>query len=447
MEFLAIADADRVQEYVFVPSELKMIRGASRLHVNLIETLGAGIRPPNRRISANGGVVLGAFATELEAAAFCRTAERKFADETASASVTTAYNAYPAGTFGKSRKRLLEQLEINKRSRASSAANCGNPLLVTCEKCGLREACTGGRDGEVLCKSCSIKRSESDRNVFAQPGSTPAESFEKIGEASSPENYLAIVYIDIDKLGRYLDDYMKSADASEEMCGKLSGCIDKAVRDSVMEAALPFAKSTLLTHEVLLMGGDDAVIALPASGAVSFLLRFEEEFVKPERWGGFKIPIFSAAMVMAHSHFPISEFLRIAKRMLRSAKEVQKENSVYFSVISGPGEDSELAGGGLARTAKPYPIRAFEHLANGIQELKQGKVPTSKIKALYGLAWETPLQGDLEYLYLLTRLSDEHRGILLKPELLGHQLWSTGSNGRFTRACDIVELWEFVHAE
>lgn len=66
---LAIADADRIHDYVFGPRALKLIRGASALQTELNKTVLPGIAAAwqGKCISAAGGTVLAKFPGEEQA--------------------------------------------------------------------------------------------------------------------------------------------------------------------------------------------------------------------------------------------------------------------------------------------------------------------------------------------------------------------------------------------
>lgn len=430
MEYLAIADADRIQEYVFSPHELKMVRGASALHGQLIKEIGDHIVSPNRRISAAGGVVLGAFASKDAADEFCRKAEKTFLKKTHSATVTTAAWEYPSGQFKKSWEQLLLQLERNKRARSVATFRGGSPFWVACEACGLRWASEALDEGEVFCPSCVTKRVNSKR-----PEGGP-EDFEAIGLKSKPQNYLAIVYIDIDRLGEYLRRNV----SLEADCTAVSEGIDTAVRESVAAGLAGVAPDW---HEILLIGGDDAYVALPADLAFEFTSGFARAFGRKDRWTKFPAPVFSVSIVIAHSHFPISEFLRIGKRLMRSAKRKRDKASVHCAIISASLEDRRNSDDVRARTGYPYELEEFQKLLDTVRELKRNKAPASQIKALYGIAWQGRAQAELDYLFLLTRLDREHRDTV--RGFLGGSLWKERGGVESTCAPDLVELWEFVH--
>jgi hypothetical protein len=466
MRYLAIADADRVQEYIFVPGRLKMIRGASALHKKLVGGLGDRLIPGDRTISSSGGVTLVSLSTAASAEQFCRQAEERFWNETHGATVTTAWIGYDEGlsdtekddNFVKARTKLLAKLEREKRSRRTAAFRAGNSFWVSCQECGLHPAhkFNPQQPEGYLCRSCLDK--------LEYLWTTPPEShetFEELGSESVPGNYLAIVYIDIDRLGKYLDDNTRS----EEACKDLSGRIDSAMQEAAKEAQKKANRREEARRAAggkppganiaieLLVGGDDAVVAIAAHHAAQFVLDFEKEFIRAgvgengtptNRWVPYPEPYFSAAIVTAHSHFPFSEHLRLCKQLLRVAKERADENSAYWAVLTESMAERET-GASLARTGNPYSLSEFARMIAGIRDLKSAGAPRNKIAALYPISWQGKMQAELDYLYLLTRLEREPRRLLC--DLAGASLWKSDTRGEYTRAADIAEMWEFVDAD
>src|ERR1039457_7013452 len=75
-QFLAIADADKIHDYVFSPHELRLIKGGSFLQssLNTWELKRTAYWCGGRWISANGGTVVAKFHTQVQADNFCREA-------------------------------------------------------------------------------------------------------------------------------------------------------------------------------------------------------------------------------------------------------------------------------------------------------------------------------------------------------------------------------------
>ena len=158
VKYLAIADADRVQEYVFTPPALQYVRGASELQKDAIEEIkyhaGAGI------VYANGGVALAEFGDEERARAFCARATEIFREKTDTAGVTTAIAAYEGDEFQSGWKRVRDAVENRKRQRNWVRPLGPHWLQVACERCGERAAETdmdehGTR--RIVCRTCKLK--------------------------------------------------------------------------------------------------------------------------------------------------------------------------------------------------------------------------------------------------------------------------------------------------
>jgi hypothetical protein len=268
---------------------------------------------------------------------------------------------------------------------------------------------------------------------------------EAIGAVSRPENYIAFLYIDLDRLGKFLKD---NAGNSEADYRHLSQAIDKAVVQGVRGTCEEMFPARQAVYEILLMGGDDAVLVVPAQHGFEFVRLFEcrlkKEFSREcgERW---QVPPFSAGMVIAHSHFPISEFLRHANELLASAKTVVDVDALDYAILTPSMTDSVLderrkiaiRGGGHSRTRKPYVLKDFADLIDAVGRLKPN-IAASKLKTLYGIAYESVGQATLDYWYLLDRLEEETANEL--RSLVGRDLWREAA----TNAADVAELAEFI---
>lgn len=246
---------------------------------------------------------------------------------------------------------------------------------------------------------------------------------------------------------------MRQHGTTEEQWRSLSGDVNDAVISAV-RAGCKGLHEVEAPCQVLLAGGDDAVVALPADHLFRFLNGFRREF-ESRRFldGQAPSPTYSVGAILANSHYPIFEFRRLAEELMRSAKQIEREeSSIDFAILTASmtdgiiNERDRLARRTLGprRTAKPYTISEFFGLEERVRELKAAGVPSSKIKALYRMVYEGRLQADLDYLYLLSRLESEHRDVLRRA--VGPQLWKPGPNGgEITVAADLVEIWDFVH--
>jgi hypothetical protein len=452
-QFLAIADADKIHDYVFSPHELKLIKGGSFLQYRLnTETLPMEARKngdkPDPCISANGGTVVAKFSTRPLAEGFCRTAETVYRKRTAAATVSTAVARYPKNEWVQAKRELDDRLEQDKHSRRKRQFNGASPLWTTCQACGLYPAAHPyytPSDKRWICRACRIRKDRSN-DPPEWFGTLPsAETFEDIGGASHPDNYIGFLYVDLDRLGRFIQEQ----GTTEDRWKALSSGVDEAVRSSVSSGCRALDGTPC---QVLLAGGDDAIVALPADQVFRFVRGFQEGF-QGRRVLDVELPAYSMGLILANSHYPIFEFRRLAEELMRSAKRIEGENSIDFEILTASMTDSitdqrdRMARRTLGprRTAKPYTIKEFLRLEATVGKLKEKGVPSSKVKSLYRMVYQGKYQADLDYLYLLSRLEATPRGALV--EAVGQQLWRPGpKDGEMTTvAADLVEIWDFVH--
>lgn len=455
MEYLCLSDADAIHAYVFAPRELRLIRGGSALQRKASERVAQKASHSGRLIFAGGGSVLAALPDKDSANEFCRNAQAFYREATEIATTSITWVEYP-GDFGRAYNQLRFRLEQVKQNRAVIHFNGSNPYWVSCQSCGLHPVAAESRPPEpkLICHPCQQRDGEA--SAIRKDPSEPAD-FEEIARDANPQNYLAIVYLDFDRLGRYLDRQLEGVEDRfrEERFRVLSSRIDRAMQWAVQEAGKPGSRNL-----PLLIGGDDAVIAMAAENTISFLAGFRrrlDDFWRNEgehdklRSSALEKPAerppISAGIVMAHSHFPISEFMRIAEDLLRSAKGLKDLDAVDYEIVTNSmvgkvvSERAKLA---KRRTAKPYRWDEFETMASGLAQLKAQNIPASKLKALYRISYHSDFQADLEYVHLLSRLEPKHRDLLRRA--IGPTLWSRrDDNGVVTtNAVDLADLWEFV---
>lgn len=282
------------------------------------------------------------------------------------------------------------------------------------------------------CESCDAKWKKGEKE------SREYDNFEDLADQSHPPNYLALIYLDLDGMGRYFRKYIKS----KKSCGEVSEAVDNAVRESVTYAIEEISDSqSPLPASELLVGGDDAVVMLQSHLAIPFMDRFEALFMQPNRWSGNPVPTFSAGVIYAHSHFPISEFVSLAKRACSEAKEMIGAHSLSFQLIT-----SALAGTASGpATANPYTTGEFQALASHVRAMKRGEVPRSKINQLHAVSQLSRREGELAYGNLLARCGRPLRQALERA--VGTSLWFQRKDGSWaTRGAAVAELWEFVRA-
>jgi hypothetical protein len=487
---LAIIDADRIHEYVFSPHRLRLIRGGSNIErdLNEVEMLRCLPRPTEgnvdwsdpreprildspslganspcgwEAISAGGGTALIEFADRTAAENYCREVEQKFHERTGVASATWVVEDWD-GSFGSTLGKAQAALALRKEGRTELVFDGTSPYWKFCEDCGRRPATVVYKDPEertrLCCLACDLRRQAPERGEYLEEISRTAgvklgdlRDLSALGEQSRPENYLAMVYVDVDRLGKYLHQYGAESKQSFRL---LSGKVRHAILRGAVEgcAAICAHASELMVppFEVLLIGGDDALLMVAADRVFTFLDRFAERY--HESLAG--VPheerlSFSAGVVWAHQQFPVAQFRARAEELVRSAKSrsgdavdwlVASEATVEsLSVLRGRAKSARLES-----TAKPYSLDEFRKLWGTAKKWKEAGVPATKVKALYPMAYQSEELSVFEYWTLFGRLRPEHQ--LLFNDVFPGGMW-VGQGLRQTKAADLVELWDFVQAE
>jgi hypothetical protein len=455
-QWLAIVDADKIHDYVFSPHELKLVKGGSFLQwrLNTLDLKRKVLESRGRLVSASGGTVVARFETAEQAQGFCRIAASEFHQKTSIATVSSAVERFPSGEWSEAKLKLDALLELDKFGKRAPCFRGAGPFWATCQACGMQSAAHAYYPSEKkwICDACRFRKEESGKGPrWLRP--YQVETFEDIGTAAKPENYMAFVYVDLDRLGRYMRDH----GTTQERWKRLSRDVNSAIVASVV-AGCETVKKAEAPVQVLLAGGDDAIVVLPANHIFRFLQSFSERY-RMRRFlaGDAPQPTYSAGVVMAHSHYPIFEFRRLAEELLRSAKQIDREGekikpaSVDFAILTASMTDSVLRDRdrlvrrtlGPRRTASPYTLDEFLRLEEHVRLLKDEGVPSAQVRRLYPMVYQGEMQAELDYLYLLSRLQKNHRQALL--DTVGPCLWRNGPHGsRVTEAADLVEIWHFI---
>jgi len=453
--YLAVVDADRIQSYVFSSRELKQIRGGSRILRELTETKLPEKLGPGEQIVAGGGRVFAVFGQRDQAVAYCRRAAEYFKSFTAASGATWAVATWD-DDWGLALDRVFGNLELNKSGRGEASPNSGSPYWKTCEKCGIYPASRSfpeGGDTQLYCAACAKRRdySESGRLVAESTkmaGCSLSEigSFEDLGSHSRPENYLALVYLDLDRLGAYLKtEGRRCKERYAEISKEIKAVVESSMTAGCAAACREMTEGEHVPFEVLLMGGDDAVVMLAAQAVFPFLEAFDRQFqaLLPKL-------SFSAGVVWAHQQFPIAQFLARAKELVRSAKQ-KRGNTVDWLIVTQamikPIEDLRRLSSrdGYERTRRPCEIRDFVALRDTVRTWKSAGMPSRKVKDLYCAAHEGFEQGVLDYWFAYSRLEETHRFLWNEFFPNPEGLWENTSPRR-TGAADLAELWDFVEA-
>jgi hypothetical protein len=338
-------DVRNIQEYIFGSPHLLEMRGASALIdffdraavPDLIDQHGGW------KVFSGGGNFLARFDKETAAAALAEAVRNAFLELTGSEGITVA-SVTSGESFPKAHAELRRVLRRAKSAPQGVRALASMPFLKRCESCA-REAADELRrvPGRVrdqwIGPACLLKQEMHGllrRAGKARPredhrhpvlGLATAPKVEAVTDllrgAKLPADFqelagdddLALVAADGNGLGDWFEDL------EIEEVKRLSAAVDAALRralDAATEAAFPGDGNPSL--QVLICGGDDLVVALPARRGLDFARTLLASFAvesprEPGRMAGI-----AAGLLFAKPSFPFRQAHALAVSLLGRAK-------------------------------------------------------------------------------------------------------------------------------
>lgn len=534
-DFLVQIDVPSIKSYVFGTDPLNEVRGASarldRLNRHEMgRVLGEHLGMAElETIYANGGsaqfIVRRCDADTVEAA--CRRMIRSIREQTGG-EVRPAYGIAPLPDDGAYRG-AVSQAHFQLRCRRGFAGGHHSastlPAIMECRSASHLPAVRvnfGAEGDRMLSEASRIKASEGrearagavwHRWMEHLSGSGPWPAHEEwpdlrcadvnaIGERSSWRNYVGVVYADGNAMGKVVQ-----ALDSPETCRRFSEIVDDSIReacflglDAVMQEAVERIRGAIererrpppLPADILLLGGDDLLVALPADRALDFALRATSEFERltrakidsvkedgarrffQERLGdsGFTI---SCGVAIVRSTYPFYLALDLAEQLLRSAKRNPSEKSgthdtarIDFHVVAGANShaleqvrtDTYCADSKAPRTLRPLTPAQLQEVRDAVRDLRLANFPRSKLHELLDAALTAqPRHAERRIRETFARArhgagSSQRRALWdavqrLRPA--GHEVrfpWFQSGDRRFLCVADVVDAYDlFQHTE
>ncbi len=426
---------------------------------------------------------------------FCKLLEHNYRSETTIAGITTWIEPQRDGEgFPACVERAEYGLRRRKEGKARDVALMANPYYKVCELCGRMPAEGKPVDETHICCACRAqmehanlyKHSPMYQAIERASGPAPInwpESLEDIGRASVPEGYIGLIYSDGNRMGKRRQDALKECNPheAEERYRRFSACVDKATRwamvDAVMESLPPGASGNSCPVQFFITGGDDMLAAVPAHLAMPMALRFAELFEGYYRYGrtnGDAAESFAGmenrasvaiGVALAKQNYPLHSLIKTARELQKSAKQrawrerVTDTSTIDFlataSSLLQPVQHqraTELEYENLRLTRRPYTVGEARDLLDLIRGLKRSGFPRNKVNMLWRPLYGGFLGASLNYLVLLSRLSEKGdpspRRALLE---VGHRFQLAPLPWRFTDELtystpllDLAELYDFV---
>jgi hypothetical protein len=348
-------DVRSIQEYIFGSPRLLEMRGASAL-IDFFDRAAVPAlvaRFGGEPVFSGGGNFLASFESEERASGFLSSVRDAFLDVTGSDGIALASLTCQVPS-PEDPKEVSRRLRRAKRSAEGARQLASMPFLKRCESCGRESA-----DSSLPIPGAAVERRQWVGPICArkhamlrrlrEAGSRPAGRGPKHPVYGLPsaieipvvterlrgtrlpadfqelvgEDDLALVAADGNGLGEWFDE-RGFADIRT-----LSATVDQALRsalDEATDAAFPGDASPSL--QVLICGGDDLVVALPARKGLVFaetLLRAFEitDPLRPARQAGM-----AAGLLYAKASFPFRQAHRLADSLLGRAKACCRSKGV-----------------------------------------------------------------------------------------------------------------------
>lgn len=491
-KYLVLLDTDRIHEYVFATNKLKEIRGASAILSELnnmkeTEKLFDGF---GETIFIGGGSGKVIFTDISKAIEFCDSLEKEYRIKTdGESSITTAIVPYDDSTEDKFKESIYrgeKELRKRKDSRYLRIQLLNNHYFKTCESSGILPA-EFAIEGNKLISSANHKKREkaqkalffNDFKGFIEKNKDKTNDlsekiknnswntlFEKFFEKLLPEyinsigelsdGYVGLIYADGNRMGQKLQelpDKESYAEFSEKiLIGIKDAIFESLTNNLVMGEYFPF--------EILLLGGDDILVLVPANRAIKTTIDFCDKFKDKT---GVSI---SAGVIITHANYPMHQMIDYAEQLLKSEKKEsnknpeKEENYIDYMVIKGsiPSEvkyirDNELTYHGedgvkIRLFQKPYTTDGLRKLVDKIHKLKEeGKFPHSRLKQMYESLFRGKNQAILDYCLLLSRLDKDTSQKVIKEEFFRECdlfPWIRTEKGLETPFMDLIELYDYI---
>ncbi len=482
-EWLLVADANKIQNYLFESVRLREIMGASVIIQRFNTEIEALLRSEfgAKVIYSNGGAIKAIFSKENVARSAANKIRQLYHNMTNSGTISVA-NPIRYINEGDGFKEALIRAEFELRRVKEQGSQDGsvlvsNAYLALCDTCGLRPASYREKyDPEetsiLVCATCHKKlkvRGDNragafyfDRlNAFLEEAKllTQKESrdylfgpmdFDEIGKKDNPSGYVGFIIADGNAMGEKLHNCKKPEDYE-----KLSKTIEAVTCKAVCQTALTVfdltdkpkleawkARKSYLPFQVLVLGGDDVVIATTADTALQFAILLCQNY---QKFSGRKLSI-SVGVVIAKANLPFLISYQLGYDLLKSAKRLSKakanENqskpelgSVDFQVVttSNALEYSRIVEErtyfdrkglkpaftkSLTFSGRPYVTEEFpgavnlQRLIELIAKLKANDMPRSQLSnfgEILNKENATRIQANGDFSSFLDRLNEEYR--------------------------------------
>lgn len=461
--FVIVIDTPSIKKYVFGSDLLNEVRGASaRLdHLNRVEMEKCLTNHRNIEhvdaIYANGGsaqfIVQADGAAEVRVA--CTNMVRSISEQTGG-EVGIVYGVAPLNdkvSYTETVQMAHFQLRCQREFATCHRSTSLIPIMMECGSAPHLPAGHTDPNGDILSKASYDKRQHGReirhhglwegwmQYLAKTPDAWPeekdwrelrCEDLTQIGDRSTWRNYIGIVYADGNAMGKIVQELDQP-----ETFRQFSYIVDGSIREACFSALSEISEPEIneiretvgqkgpfsrLAADILLLGGDDLLVALPANRALDFALKVTnkfESFTKDridalqdqtakrffqERLNdqGFTI---SCGVAIAKSNYPFYLALDLAEQLLKNAKRrdirtsqptEQSAARIDFHVVSGANSYAleqvrkdtyqVWTDSATPRTLRPLSCVQLGQLRISVQNLRSAGFPHSKLHELHEAA-------------------------------------------------------------
>lgn len=363
------------------------------------------------------------------------------------------------------------------RSVDESIMPFGHPAWQVCQVLGDRPA--SGQNNKGLWVSREEKRLEDQGGKFREDPvdiiailESSSAAFTQAGNitgATRPESisdicdngYIAIVHADGNSIGQRFSEWRRAEKrdliAQEVHAERFFHSMRVAVRRSLCEAICKtYGNDPSVRYQVLMLGGDDLLLACDAETAFTFIISYAEALARIPLVDGRPLTI-GAGIAIAKDTFPFHRLHEAAESLAGSAKRLFRANPEIGSVIdwhisSQSRIDDPLAerealyrGGLLLGTGRPYailaerpPFPSLKQLHESAGGLAESRPARSQLRAFQEVLRQgDPSMAELAWL----ELPEEARSKLAANSFTHWRTWQEA--GRSVSVVgDLINLFE-----
>lgn len=447
MEYLVVMEVSQKQNYIFKTNRLMENIGASVIIREITEVIPeraaeeavSQLGGTQKLILEGGGKSVYSFSTHALAYEFTKKMSRKVLTEYPGVELFMASSSYDETreSVVEAVNVLYRKLEVKKASRESTFRLYDLGITRQCEDTQLPAVKVNER-GQYISAEAAAKLSAAknrQRELFEQllPETDEkryrfANEFEELGGTREDKNYIAVVVIDGNRMGKKIECFRKefvkrypvkgkeANEAYEKEILKLSKEIDAAYKNAVGQMVEKLASNleNLLKRDILsrneekdgtvilpirplILAGDDICFVTDARIGMALAKEVLQniENIRLEALSGIEMRA-SAGVAIVKERYPFFRAHELAEELCHSAKSIlreEKDESVIdFHVVQGEieGSLSEIRFEKYNRgklTSKPYYLHTQEGPASSIpvfekhmKIFKSGAVGISAIK-------------------------------------------------------------------